>query len=528
MGLINPHEYKLSGEVQLNTGVPVLDESLGGYPGDLPLTIVGYSGTGKTVLALQLAGVAANRDEPCLFVTSESGEAVYSQAKAIIPKFEELFDREQFVLLEQFSSAPYLLKSHQMQAYVDALTAQHAQAKVWVLDSIDSLFGDIFCLDQIRLQLQQLVVLAKERGSRIVFTLSEESAVQIPGLKRVLSDLAGAVISLNDHVTSGRELIVNKSRITEPKRSRIAFGIKGSGLVPILVMADSNRGQSSSNQNEFPASTRLRTTVVTSDKEFGKQLVRSVKNHLVLSLVNDVASAFEQYMLQGPDMLILDAKSKSDRDSIFRIINALRAHGSVVPIIVLTQFVGRSLDRLGFIARGATAVMDRNASPFELLHKIHTLSHHPDWITSPVLPQEQRLATELDDVPELPSHFDSQWRRARFLEQTLGVESTMAEVTVADKAQLAAVQSIMQEQIRDEDAVVQIAENRMKLLLGATQNRVAAEVVQRRLEKNMLELLPGLDRGLEWHYHGLSEGEQKPSVSNNAKDSSIQTSGTDI
>ncbi len=512
----------------MNSGIPVLDESLGGYPGELPLTIIGQSGTGKTVLALQLASASAARGEPCLFVTTESGEAVYSQAVAMLPKCDELFAREQMVLLEQFPSAPYLLKSHHMQAYVEALTAYHGQAKLWVLDSVDSLFADLFSLEQIRLQLRQLILLAKERGCRIIFTLREESSVQNPGLNRVLSDLSGAVVTLTDHVTVGRELRVNKSRITEPKRTKLGFQIKRTGLVPMLTRSDMAGEDLASTQDTLPASIRLRTMVVTEDKEFGQQMVRSFKNHLTLSLVNNFSGTFEHYMLQGPDVLILDAKSKSDQDSIFRIINALRAHGSVIPIIVLAQFVGRSLDRLGFIARGATSAMERSASPFELLHKIHSLSHHPEWIPAPGFAQGHRLTTKFEGTTDADSHFESQWQKAQNLEQTLGIEYTITEVTVSDKEQLAAVHSIVQQQIRDDDAVIQIGDNSVKLLLSATQNRVAAEVVQQRLEKNMREQLPNLSKGLDWRYHGLSMGDENLTVSNNAQDSSVQTSGTEI
>ena len=91
------------------TGASIIDHVLGGYPPGLPLVIAGPSGSGRTVLGLQLANSALERGEVVQIVSSEPAQSLMHQADALGFEFDAALAEDRLVLLELDASTPSLV-----------------------------------------------------------------------------------------------------------------------------------------------------------------------------------------------------------------------------------------------------------------------------------------------------------------------------------------------------------------------------------------------------------------------------------
>jgi KaiC/GvpD/RAD55 family RecA-like ATPase len=77
----------------------------------LPLVVAGPSGSGRTVISLQLANGALLRGEVVLFVSSEPAKSLMHQADALGLDLDAALGDERLVLLGLDPSTPSLVRA---------------------------------------------------------------------------------------------------------------------------------------------------------------------------------------------------------------------------------------------------------------------------------------------------------------------------------------------------------------------------------------------------------------------------------
>ncbi|HSJ98960.1 MAG TPA: ATPase domain-containing protein, partial [Myxococcota bacterium] len=125
------------------TGVGIVDHVLGGFPPGLPLVLAGESGSGRTVLSLQLAQAALERGEIVELVSSEPAPSLLHQARALGFPFEQAVADGRLALLELDASAASLVRAQGVAPLVAALQAEAPDAGLVLVDPFTALTAEI-------------------------------------------------------------------------------------------------------------------------------------------------------------------------------------------------------------------------------------------------------------------------------------------------------------------------------------------------------------------------------------------------
>ena len=111
----------------VSTGDPVLDDILvGGFPKNRTVLLVGGPGTGKSTLAMQYLQAGLDRDENCLFITTEQTTA---ELKDSFAPYDFELDHPGLTTLSIHATPGYTIESHDEEVMLlDALEEEKASA----------------------------------------------------------------------------------------------------------------------------------------------------------------------------------------------------------------------------------------------------------------------------------------------------------------------------------------------------------------------------------------------------------------
>ena len=132
------------------SGVSIIDHVLGGYPPGLPLVLAGPSGSGRTVLTLQLAHAALERGEPVQIVSSEPAQSLMHQADALGFEFDGALADERLVLLELDGNTAALVRAQGIEPLVEALRGEASEVSLVIIDPFTAITAEI--VDEPRLR----------------------------------------------------------------------------------------------------------------------------------------------------------------------------------------------------------------------------------------------------------------------------------------------------------------------------------------------------------------------------------------
>lgn len=235
----------------LPTQVPGLDEVLGGGLREGGLYLVyGASGSGKTMLAAQIAFAMARRGEHVLVVTliSESHGKLLDHLSGL-EFFDETFVGRQIVFLNGYESAQKSGADGLLELLA-SLTGQ-SRPKLLVLEG----FGTLRTLGLSDMQVAAFV----HQLNSLISTLGCMALIVEPaspaGTSTPEQALVDGILELGTHSRDGRvirELQVHKLRGSNPLLGRSVFRIDGSGIVvyPRLEEAAARRAHAAAETHE--------------------------------------------------------------------------------------------------------------------------------------------------------------------------------------------------------------------------------------------------------------------------------------
>ena len=509
------------------TGASIVDHVLGGFPPGLPLVIAGPSGSGRTVLGLQLACAALARGERVLIVSSEPAQSLTHQADALGFHLDDALADDSLVLLELDAATPALVRAQGADALVAALRAEAPDASLVVVDPFTAITAEI--VEEPRLREVSRAFVRALDVEHLVLTVESARLAQQRGLERVLSELCGAYLVLEREPSGRRTLVVEKSRsgIGAAERVEFSIGPGGTHVVgeatpkqEVTLFTRVRRAQRGAPPPEPPAEpdsdlaapvgaieppprpthrprhahakpvqqpVRERPLILlVDDSRLQRELVRDwlAPRYEVLT-ANDGFEALAKVVSHDPDLVILDLIMP--RVSGYELLCALRRANMDVPVLVTSSRLATAGDRLGPLVLGATDFLQKPVNRIELEHKVQTLlrlGRVRDGDHRFAGPDAEALFGRFAATRVLePAEFRQRIARAIEFGERHGMPSSLATLHAPDQAQLDAWIETADLDLRFEDAVLRRSKVEALVLLVATGVGDAAKVLERTADR---------------------------------------------
>ena len=495
------------------TGARIVDHVVGGYPPGLPLVVAGASGCGRTVLSLELAQRALERDEVVLFVSSEPAVSLIHQAGELGFAFDAPLREEQLVLLELDAAAASQVRSQGVEAFAEAMRAEAPEAAVVIVDPFTAITAEI--VDEPRLREVARAFARALPARHLVLTVESERLANQRGLERVLSELCGAYLVLAREPSGRRTLVVEKTRSGRGSAEAVEFAIGPGGthlvgdaepvaaLVPRIAepvatapapalaaapqpapsVQPARPGKPAAPPEPEPDAQPKRPCVlVVEDSRLQRELVTDwLSERYEVLTAADGFEAMATLLSRRPDLVILDLIMP--RVSGYELLCALRRASLDVPVLVSSSKVASAGDRLGPLVLGATDFLAKPVNRLELEHKVDTLlrlRRESDRRFDPAEAEalfgkvnSSRLLEELE--------FRDRLERACSFGERHGMPSSLVRVTAPDAERLDAWIDVANQELRFEDAILRTAKRRALVLLVATPPSDAPKVMDRLL-----------------------------------------------
>ena len=514
------------------SGASIIDHVLGGYPPGLPLVIAGPSGSGRTVLTLQLAHAALERGEVVQIVSSEPAQSLMHQADALGFEFDDALAEERLILLELDGSTPALVRAQGVESLVEALRGEAPEVSLVIIDPFTAITAEI--VDEPRLREVSRTFVRALGAQTLVLTVETERLAQQRGLDRVLSELCGAYLVLDREASGRRTLNVEKSRagIGAAERVEFAIGPHGTHMVddaepkaeiplftrirrmperraaavarqnpdadlaaPLLPIGpppprrpEAPRPAPLAHASQLPRTSnaphapRTRSLILlVEDSRMQRELVTEwlAPRYEVIQAV-DGFEALAKVVSHKPDLVILDLIMP--RVSGYELLCAMRRAHVDVPVLVASSRVQSAGDRLGPLVLGATDFLPKPVNRLELEHKVETLlrlrrdgDHRFDNQEDAEALFGTVSASRLLEAPD----FRDRLARACNFGERHGFLSSLVRIEAPNARSLDRLLDTADQELRFEDAILRVAKKRALVLLVATGPSDAPKVIDR-------------------------------------------------
>jgi CheY-like chemotaxis protein/KaiC/GvpD/RAD55 family RecA-like ATPase len=506
------------------TGVALLDRCVGGAAPGLGLVVAGDTGTGRTVLCLQIAAAALERGERAVFLTSEPAEILLRQAESLGLELLSGLSIGRLLLLELLPDSATVMRAHGAGPLLEALGEEAPDADWLIIDPLTALTSDLLDERPLRDTVARLLSGYRE-GQHIVAAADTEMLRRHPALERALSDACGSLIHLRRDEDGLRQATVLKSRFASGSSGRVRFGIDASGTRPLddepPAIAAAERpaegpaapasagevGPRSAEPGEIEAppapssepaplcGKRAKILVVNADAVRRDALVKNLSEAYDVVAAETAFGALSRLLTEQPDLVVLDLKLPDM--SGYEVLSALQRTPQPPAVLALSENMARAADRIRALVLGAADVLPASCARYEVLRKVEDLLHAPRRTRA-----GGGAAPGPQDLLALASSHRRQVEAAEFLErverahhfgESFGIPSCCIAVEAGHADDLEVVVIAAEKLLRAEDALLVIGERRALLLLvaaGVPRAPTVVERIKRRTER-MVDLLWG-------------------------------------
>jgi CheY-like chemotaxis protein/KaiC/GvpD/RAD55 family RecA-like ATPase len=469
------------------TGVAIVDELLGGIVPGLPLVIAGPSGSGRTVLALQLAAGALERGKVVTYLCNEPSPFLLQQSATLGLDLEPAVRSGQLVLLELDPVVGALVRAHGVRKLVEAARAEEPLSSFLVVDPFTILTSEIVDEPHLRATARDFVRAASPMG--IALTLEAEQLTLQKGIDRVLSEVCGAFLSLHREPSGRRRLRIEKTRggpveheivdlrIGEGGARRIAgpAADPDPGAAPAILEA----AEEAPRLLPSPEKERPTVLVVDAEQPVRDQLCKWLERDYEVLSARDGFEALTVAMTKRPDLVVLDLVMP--RVTGYELIPAFQRAAPEVPLLVISARLVRPADRLAPLVLGATDLLAKPLDRFEFLHKVDILLRLEGPVRRHFDPEaaEELFAnvshTRLLSQPA----FRARLQRACEFGERCGLPSSLVAVSAPSSDALDRFLGTADQKLRLEDAVLRVTKRRAVVLLVAVEAADALPVIER-------------------------------------------------
>ncbi len=527
------------------SGVPVIDRVIGGLGTGLPLVLAGPTGSGRTVLALQVAEAALRDNDIVVFLTAEPPSLLLQHAATLGLALDRAVAGEQLILLELDPRAPTSLHAAGARSLMEAILAEHPSASLIVLDPFTALTAEM--LDEAQLRAVARDLLAATPRATLVLTVEASGSGRASPVERVLAEVCGSLLVLARDSSGRRTATLEKTRAGVGATEAVEFriGSRGAELVADLhrrgageasgVHAPPHAPAAAQGWGAAPVPTpsrepplhppppaaappafaaptpagagvpsgRRKILVIDDDASVRGDFSAWLGEQHDVVAVGDGFEAMTALLRDRPHLVVLDLVLP--RASGYELLAALHPLAETTPILALCEGFERRGDRLGPLVLGAADVLAKPVQRFELLHKIDTLLHLVGARPPVVDPAHAKDLFGAGSPSRLlnSAEFRERVERARDFGARFGVPSVLVAIAAPSLEAADVLAGSAERSLRHEDALLVVAKQRLVLLLVAAECAQAPPVVERLLRHAFPE---GGRPGVRWAAFDAREG----------------------
>jgi DNA-binding response OmpR family regulator/KaiC/GvpD/RAD55 family RecA-like ATPase len=511
---------ELAGEVRVRrSGVPAIDRVIGGLGPGLPLVLAGPTGSGRTVLALQVADAALRDNDIVVFLTAEPPRLLLQHAATLGLDLDRAVAEGQLILLELDPGAPSSLHASGARSLVGAILTEHPSTSLIVVDPFTALTAEI--ADEAPLRAVTRDLLAATPRATLVLTVETGTRRLESAVERVLAEVCGSFLRLARDVAGRRTATLEKTRAGAGAAETVEFRIGPGGVelvgdllargAPEPASARPPPSQAAAPPTplevapapEPPAPGRRKILVIDDDAALRREFAEWLGERHDVVTVADGFEAMTALLLERPHLIVLDLVLP--RVSGFEVLAALHPLVETTPILALCEGTERRGDRLGPLVLGAADVLAKPVPRFELLHKVEMLLHLVG-ARRPVVDAAHAKAlfaaapTRVLDAPG----FRERVHRARDFGSRFGLPSALVTVEAPSLEVADALASAAERSLRVEDALLLASKRRLVLLLVAAERSQADPVLERIVRLASLER--EASEALRWRVFDVQDG----------------------
>lgn len=465
----------------MQSGVALLDDVLGGIAKGSSLVLAGSSGSGRTVLSLQLAAAAIERGERVAILTFEPPTILLRQARSLEFELDEAIRSDQLVVLEAHPRVAASVRKQGGFELAGRMRDAAPDAGLVVLDSLNALTAELVDEPSLRDAIESLFAIPTASPAITVATLDvgANRRGEDPHLMRAVSDQSEVLLRLQRAQDGSRTIQVEHSRTGCEQAGTVAFEIGPGGLratrrLPAPVRADVDPPAAPEARGRRP-----RVLVIQeheSDREF-------VRNSLVDRYEVMVASSgFEALALvlgEDPDLVILDLVLSGV--SGLQVLSALKSAPDAPPVLMTTGGERRSEDWLRAKIAGAEQFVRRPIPADELVKRVESLLQ---------VPRSTARSPEAEDAASLivdPLHgrlldeaeFGAALTRACRLNQNFDQQSVVLSFEARHESTIDDMLAVLDRVLRYGDCMTRRAHDRVSVLLPLTDRERLPSLLKR-------------------------------------------------
>ncbi len=523
----------------MEIGVALIDAAVGGVTAGLPLVVEADQGAGRNALFLQLVGGALARGEQVVFLSADPPTLLLHQASAMQIDLESPLRDQRLVLLEMDPAAASQLRAHGPGALVEAIRETAPRATFLAINPLSTLTSEI--LDEPQLRSVVRTVHQDWENAHLVVGVETDMLEHSNGLRRILLSACGAYVRAQRKYGPHCVLQVERLRVGNMPEAPIPFRLSHLGArieqasesegvgdaayvrplptepareVPPAPAAPPQHPVESATgevETRAPAADpvaaddgRERSILIVDDDALAREMYSDwLKDRYRISTARDGSEGLAAYMAQRPDLILLDLEMP--KVSGFEVLRALSGSSQWTPVIVISGRIRRPLDRVRPFLLGASDVIGKPPERFDLVRRVDTLirteSPPPDLQEFAMLREDDNDSVVLEEAP-----FRRRLERAAVMARRFDIASCLLTLEVPGSEELDHVMSVADEELRMEDSIHAVSENRaVFLLVGAPVEGASAGlgrlcnalekrgVALDRLQGQLFEVHPELD-----------------------------------
>jgi CheY-like chemotaxis protein len=469
------------------SGVALVDCLCGGVARGLPLAISGPTGSGRTVLALQLARGALDNGAVVAYLCNEPAALLLQQAETLGLGLAAEVASGRLALLVLDERAPLSVRAHGLAAPVDAVRREVPNLTTLIIDPLTALSPEL--LEEAVLRREARAFAQAASGFECAMTLEAERLEQAGGLARVFAEICGAWIELERSANGERVARRVKSRGGAIGTEELRFAIGARGADAIAPRVDSAQATSAGPALAAPAPdlARPRVLLAVAQPEARERMRGWLARSCDVSCAADGVEALTSLLGSRPDLAILDLALPKVPG--LEVLAALQKSGARLRTLALAPKLERAGDRLAPLVLGATDVIASPADSLELLHKVRLLLQlgaPPARLMDPgdavALFGQSTPSRELD-----APGFRERLSRACAFGAEHGYASSLIAVVAETPRALDGLLLSADRWLRFEDASLRLSPTRALILLVAARPEEAAAVMERLCEGSATE-----------------------------------------
>ncbi len=516
----------------MEIGVALIDAAVGGVTAGLPLVVEADQGAGRNALFLQLVGGALARGEQVVFLSADPPTLLLHQASAMQIDLESPLRDQRLVLLEMDPAAPSQLRMHGPSALVDALRETAPRATFLAVNPLSTLTAEI--LDEPQLRSVVRAIHQDWENAHLVMGVETDMLEQSAGLRRILLSSCGAYVRAQRKYGPHCVLQIERLRVGNLPEAPIPFRLSHLGTqmeqpaeasepvgdaayirpLPVEPTPPSRPDTAAPAPREpvaamtpapaAGADDRERSVLIIDDDALAREMYTDwLKDCYRVSAARDGSEGLAAFMAQRPDLILLDLEMP--KVSGFEVLRALGGASHWTPVIVISGRIRRPLDRVRPFLLGASDVIGKPAERFDLVRRVDTLirtqAPPPDLREFAMLREDESTSVVLDEA-----QFRRRLERAALIARRFEIASSLLSLEVAQPDELEHVMSVSNEELRIEDGILSVSEERVLFLLvgapveGATAGLARlCNALERRgvaldhLQGQLFEVHPALD-----------------------------------